>query len=122
MKTFDGRVPEVAHEIREAVADWSEALAEGRFAEALEMFPPDPRHPVTPDEFQEWIANYGHDRPMRDGSRWKVTTLRHRPDAAEIISDKITVEEGIPRSWDASIYLGIVHYDDVPLNGERSDL
>ncbi len=118
MRTFRELEP---GDLREAVAEWSELLAKGRFAEALEMFPPAERDPMSAEELEEWLSNYGDDRPKRNGRRWRVTTLLDRPDAREIIQ-RISVELGVPQSWDAETYLGFVEYADVPLNGERSDL
>jgi hypothetical protein len=60
------------------------------------MFPSRPGEQMTPHELEEWIGTCGFDEPMRDGSRWRITTLRGRADAAEIIQD-------------------MVQYDDVPM-------
>jgi hypothetical protein len=53
-------------EIKQGVVEWSELLAEKRFAEALAMFPPaEPE--MTADELAKWIAGYGCPEPYRTG-------------------------------------------------------
>lgn len=68
------------------------------------------------------IAGYGVPEPHPDGAVFAVTPLMDRPDAEEIIRDKIRVDRENLYGLDPRHYLGMVHYDDVPLNGERSDL
>jgi hypothetical protein len=109
--------------IKALVVEWSELLAEGRFADALGMFSnagdPDV---ATPDLLAKTIAGYGVPAPHPDGEVFAVTTLRGRDDAGEIVRDKIRVDRENLYGLDPARYLGMVHYDDVPLNGERSDL
>ena len=51
-----------------------------------------------------------------------ITPLLGRADADEIIRDKIDVDRVNLYGLDPARYLGMVHYDDVPLDGFRSDL
>ena len=55
-------------------------------------------------------------------SRFEVTTLLSRPDRDEIIREKIDVDRKHLYGLNPEHYLGMVHYDDVPLSGKRSDL
>jgi hypothetical protein len=60
--------------------------------------------------------------PHPDGEVYAITPLLGRPDADDIIRNKIRVDRRNLYGLDPARYLGMVHYDDVPLNGERSDL
>jgi hypothetical protein len=108
--------------IKELVVEWSELLAEGRFADALAMFPTARVNKWTPELLARTIAGYGVTEPPPCGKVFAVTTLRGRPDAADIIRTRIRVNRKDLYGLDPTRYLGMVHYDDVPLNGERSDL
>ncbi len=109
--------------IRELVVAWSELLAESRFADALAMFPNAGDPTVrTPELLARTIAGYGVPESHPDGEVFAVTPLRGRPDAEDIIRTKIRVNRKDLYGLDPARYLGLVHYDDVPLNGERSDL
>lgn len=110
-------------EIREAVVSWSETLALGQYAEALEMFPmPKDGYPMSPEALKAWIENYGSESPLEDGRRCRITTLRGRSDAEEIIQTRIEVDRREHRTVDPNRYLGVVYYDEIPLDGQRSDL
>jgi hypothetical protein len=106
--------------IKALVVEWSELLAAGRFADALAMFPTaDPSW--APQLLEKTIAGYGVPG-YPDKVAHVITTLRGRPDADEIIRTKIRVNRDALYGLDPARYLGMVHYDDVPLDGERSDL
>ncbi|HYE19480.1 MAG TPA: hypothetical protein VEA69_13600 [Tepidisphaeraceae bacterium] len=107
-------------EIRAAVVDWSELLAEKRYAEALGMFPPAEAE-MTPAELGKWIAEYGSPEPFPDGRVFAVTSLRGQPDFQRIV-DRIDVNRADLFGLDPTQYVGMVHYDGVPLNGLPSDL
>jgi hypothetical protein len=110
-------------EIKAQVAVWPELLARKRFREALAMFTPsDEEAAWTPELLEETIAGYGLPEPDPDGRRFEVTTLSGRPDRDDIVGKRIDVDRQNPYGLDPGQYLGMVHYDDVPLNGERSDL
>jgi hypothetical protein len=117
MKTFPTSASD--DEIRAAIADWSEHLAQRRFADALEMF--EPIDPMTPAELEEWISNYGASDPFPDGRKFEVTSLRALPQYDEIV-DRMDVNREDLFGLDPKDYVGMVHYDSVPLNGEPSDL
>jgi hypothetical protein len=106
--------------IKALVVEWSELLAEGRFADAIGMFAnPGGPDAATPDLLAKTIAGYG---VPGHGEVFAVTTLRGRDDVGEIVRDKLRVDRENLYGLDPPRYLGMLHYDDVPLNGERSDL
>jgi len=120
-------------DIRSLVVEWSELLAQKRFHEALEMFLHADRELAwTPTLLEKTIAGYGV--PELDPKtvtmmlenwgvdRFEITTLLGRPDKDEIIHKKIDVDRENLYGLDPDAYLGMVHYDDVPLSGHRSDL
>ena len=119
-------------QIRALVVRWSELLAQKRFADALEMFP----HSVeeldwTPETLQDVIAGYGviggdaeTQQYLLDDhgvERFEITSILSRADRNEIIS-KIDVDRQNLYGLDPNRYLGMIHYEDVPLSGFRSDL
>jgi hypothetical protein len=108
--------------VKALVVEWSELLAQGKFADALEMFPIAQRTVWTPELLARTIAGYGAPEPYPDGKVFAVTELVGRADADEIIRDKIDVDRVNLYGLDPARYLGMVHYDDVPLDGFRSDL
>jgi hypothetical protein len=119
-------------EIRSLVVEWHELLAQRRYSEALELLP----HSTievdwTPELLDEVIRGYGvlnGDQETLDFllkhhrvHRFEITTLLGRPDRNEIIA-KMSVDRQNLYGLDATEYLGMVHFDDVPLSGFRSDL
>jgi hypothetical protein len=117
MKTFPADADD--DEIRAAVAEWSELLAQQRYADALAMF--EPAEPFTPEELGLWIAGYGCPEPDPDFGTFAVTSLQALPGADEIIQKSDEDRENL-YGLDPQLYDGMVHYDDVPLNGSPSDL
>jgi hypothetical protein len=120
-------------DIKALVVEWSELLAQKRFAEALAMFHAAERGtPWTPETLEKVIAGYGvldPDPPTiefmlqeHETSRFEITTLLGRADRDEIIREKIDVDREHLFGLDPKRYLGMVHYHDVPLSGHRSDL
>src|SRR5262249_37339003 len=94
-----------------------------KFADALAMFPIAKYSTgLTPDLLARTIAGYGVPEPHPDGEVFAITPLLSRPDAQDIIQHKIRLNRKDLYGLDPARYLGMVHYDDVPLNGERSDL
>lgn len=119
MKTFANSASD--DEIKLAVVEWSELLASGKFAEALQMFPAeDPT--MTADELPKWIANYGSPEPYPDGRTYRLTSLRALADFQKIFDERIDVDRANLYGMDPAQYMGMVHYDSVPLDGEPSDL
>jgi hypothetical protein len=112
--------------IRQAVVAWSELLAEGKHGEALGMF----LHTSeafgfawTPEFLQQLVANYGCYRPGVDSSEHrKVTSLFAQPDSGKYIVKAIEVDRENLYGLDPDGYVGMVHYNHVPLDGEPSDL
>ncbi len=110
-------------EIKALVVKWSELVAEKKFQEALEFLPPcDTWQIWSPKELEETIAGYGSPDPHPDGIRFELTTLLGRPDKDDIIRNSIKVDRVHSFGLDPEKYAGMVHYDDVPLNNQRSDV
>ncbi len=97
-------------------------LAQKRFQTALDMFPHFDRWVVwTAKELEEIIAGYGSPDPYPDGIRFEIAMLRGRPDSADIIEHCIKVNREDLYGLDPLLYLGMVHYDDVPIKGYPDD-
>ena len=113
-------------EIRKAVVEWSELLAQGKYAEALGMFPHTSdsfEFEWTPEHLEDWISNYGCARKDYDSGEYrKVTSLFEQPDSEQFIRKAIEVDRENLYGRNPGQYVGMVHYDDVPLDGEPSDL
>ncbi len=114
-------------DLRRAVAEWSELLAEKRFADALSMFDvSDDPHAErwTAELLERTIANYGCPDPDPEGRVFAVTSLHALPDTdvEQYITTHIEVDRENLYGLDPSRYLGMVHYEGVPLNGVPSDL
>lgn len=121
MKTFP--IHAIDEEIKVAVVEWSELLAQKRFAEALAMFSPaQGEQEITAEWLANWISNYGFDEPYSDGRKYEITSLMDLSTKEEIISNTIDVDRENLYGLPPDEYVGMVHYDDVPLNGEPSDL
>jgi hypothetical protein len=113
-------------EIRGAVVKWSGLLAQGKYAAALGMF----LHTAesfgfewTPEHLEDWISNYGCARKDFDSGEYRrVTSLFDQPDSAQFIRRVIKVDREHLFGLDPNEYVGMVHYYDVPLDGEASDL
>jgi hypothetical protein len=124
MKTFVLNCPD--DEIRQAVVEWSELLAQEKYAEALAMF----LHTSesfgfewTPEHLEDWVSNYGCARKDYDGGKYyKITSLQAQPNSDQFIRKAIKINREHLRGADAEEYVGDVMYDDVPLDGKRSDL
>jgi hypothetical protein len=124
MVTFDESATE--DEIRAAVVAWSELLAQEKHAEALAMFL-QTREAIgygwTPEFLRHLISNYGCYRPGVDSSEHReVTSLFAQPDPEKYIADAIEVDRENLYGRDPEQYVGMVHYNNVPLDGEPSDL
>jgi hypothetical protein len=119
-------------EIRRLVVEWHELLAQRRYSEALDLLP----HSTievdwTPELLEQVIQGYGvldGDKETLDYllkhhgvQRFEITTLAGRPDRNEIIAS-ISVDRENLYGLDATGYLGMVHFGDVPLSGFKSDL
>ena len=83
-------------EIRKAVVEWSECLAQGKYAAALCMFPHTSESfdfEWTPEHLEDWISNYGCARKDYDsGEHRKVTSLFEQPDHQRFIRKAIKVD------------------------------
>lgn len=114
-------------EIKNLVIEWNELLAVEKYEEALSMFFSDDLEcKWTPDILEQAIYGYGvigysreEIKEMFGPEDYKITSILDNKE-----KDKIINSIEITRDWkskDENI-IGIVHYDCVPLNGERSDL
>ena len=107
-------------DIRAIVVEWSELMAEGKFDVALSLFPS--ADPINSTELECWIENYGSPDPYPDGRKYKLTSIMDQPNADEFVEKSIDVDRQNLYGLDPSRYVGMVHYDNVPLNGQPSDL
>jgi hypothetical protein len=117
-------------DIRNLVVEWSELLAGEKYADALAMFPMDGSW--TPSKLQKTIEGYGvpdlepHELAEMLSEwgvdRFLVTTLLVGGGVPETIRKSIRVNRDKLYGLNPANYLGMVHYDDVPLSGYVSDL
>nr|MCU0711806.1 hypothetical protein [Pirellula sp.] len=107
-------------DIRAIVVEWSEQIADGKFDVALSLFPS--ADPINSTELEYWIENYGSPDPYPDGRKYKLTSIMDQPNAEEFVEKSIDVDRQNLYGLDPSKYVGMVHYDNVPLNGQPSDL
>lgn len=109
-------------EVKSLVVEWSELIARKQFRAALDMLPHfDKWVAWTPEALEETIAGYGSPDPHPDGVRFEVASLRERLDSADIIDNCIKVNRRHLYGLDPASYLGMVHYDDVPVSGYPED-
>jgi hypothetical protein len=117
-------------DIRQLVVEWSETIARGDFGGALAMFLS--AGEWTPDSLRKTIEGYGVpdiDAPTLtymladwEVDEFRVTSLFNVANAEEFIRKAIHVDRENPYGLDPEHYLGMVHYNDVPLSGYVSDL
>jgi hypothetical protein len=116
-------------DIRSLVVEWSETIARGRFAEALEMFPFEGTW--SAELLQRTIQGYGvpeYDESLLDMleawevKEFKITSIYGRNDVTDFIEKHIVVDRHHLYGLDPTQYVGMVHYNDVPLSGYISDL
>jgi uncharacterized protein DUF4375 len=115
MTAYDGA-------IKALVVEWSELLAQGRFADALTMFQvSEYSHSSipTPEELAKLIAGYGWPEPYPSGEIFTLTPLLSRPDAEEVIRTWIQIDRD--NQYGPEGFQGWIRYD-LPLNGKRSFL
>lgn len=120
-------------EIKSLIVEWSELLARKEYCVALDMFSySTEEYAWTPKLLEQIIAGYGVIDPDPDTIKWllqhhevprfEITTLAGRADGNEIINTKIDVDRKNLYGLDPNDYVGMVHYNDVPLSGFLSDL
>jgi hypothetical protein len=117
-------------DIRKLVVEWSEAIARGDFESAVAMFPSD--GDWTPELLRKTIQGYGV--PDIDAvtlasmleewevDEFRITTIFSVTNPEEFIHTAIDVDRESLYGLDPRQYLGMVHYNDVPLSGHVSDL
>ena len=115
-------------EIRELVIEWNELLAQEKYREAMEMFmlAEDNELDWTPELLESAVYGYGCPGYTREeaekefgSSDYKVTSILENPDR-EIIIDSIDISSDY--GWMGQNDIAVIHYDNVPINGEMSDL
>ena len=113
-------------EIIALLEEWTELLAQEKYAEALDMLSPDPEQCWTPELLESDVYGYGcpgytREEAAREFGRadYKITSLRSSPCYEQILQN-IDIERFAPKFRPEQ--LGIVYYENVPLNGEMSDL
>jgi hypothetical protein len=119
--------------LREIVVEWSELLAQERYAEALDLCPPSDKYlPWDADLLQKAVRGYGIpdsdpevvEMMLEDWGvdSFVVSSLAERLDRDEIVRDGIRIDREHHFGLDPAHYAGMVHYHDVPVSGYRSDL
>lgn len=126
-------------EIIKLLIEWTELLAKENYEEALEMFQ-QYNHELdwTPELLESAVYGYGCPGYTREeaerefgSSDYRITSLLENPERDEILMhididyETVAAEGARMRCLTGTDYentIGYVHYDDVPLNGERSDL
>lgn len=115
-------------EIRELVIVWNELLAQEKYKEAFEMFLVAENNELdwTPELLESAVYGYGCPGYTREeaekefgSSDYKVTSILQNPDRDKII-DSIDISSEY--EWMGKDDIAVIHYDNVPLNGEMSDL
>ncbi|MEM7114215.1 MAG: hypothetical protein AAF614_17405 [Chloroflexota bacterium] len=132
MRTFSLEASD--DEIKQLVVEWNELLANQEYQTALEMFPFSTReYDWTPSLLESVINGYGleanidsetlnHLLMVHKVARFVITTLIGRADWKDVVENKIRVDRNNLYGLDPDVYLGMIHYDDIPLSGFRSDL
>jgi hypothetical protein len=111
-------------DLRALVVEWSEHIAAGRHGEALAMFPCSKDSfdiEWTAESFASWIANYGGDESFDDHCH-RITSIHALTAPEEFVKKAIQVDRECLHGLDPKRYLGMIHYDDVPLDGKPSHL
>ncbi|MBT4866924.1 MAG: hypothetical protein HON53_17615 [Planctomycetaceae bacterium] len=119
-------------DIRSLVIEWSELMAAKRFDDAYSMLTFDNREREwTPQLLADTIRGYGvpdidtvtKQMMLEDWgvNEFEITTLEGREDREAII-DSIEIDREYLGPLDPDRYLGHVHYFDLPLCNDRSDL
>lgn len=115
-------------EIIKLLIEWTELLAQERYKEALEMFLIDKNieWDWTPELLESAVFTYGCPGYTREEAErefgsadYKVTSLQDSPDKQQIITD---IDISSDYEWMGDDDLAVIHYEEIPLNGEMSDL
>lgn len=101
---------------------WVELVAADRLREALDLLwvPPEYDEPRrwTPESLGRYIENYGSWQPLRDGTKWRVTSIEgaRAPESRPAFEPQADVVR-----LDRDRRAGTIVMD-IPLNGAWSDL
>lgn len=115
-------------EIKELVIEWNELLAQEKYKEALEMFLIDENNELnwTPELLESAVYTYGCPGYTREeaekefgSSDYKVTSILENPNKDKIIE---SIDISSDYGWLGKNDIAVIHYDNVPLNGNMSDL
>ena len=130
MRTLSSNAEDM--EIKDLVVEWNELLAVEKYSDALSMFPfSDEEYDWTPKLLKECINGYGvigcDDETLQfmleeyEVNEFKVTSILARDDKEEVVK-KIDVDRENLYGLDPDYYVGMVHFNDVPLSTYLSDL
>lgn len=115
-------------DIRKSVIEWNELLAQEKYTEAFEMFMYDENNGFvwTPELLESAVYTYGCPGLTREeaekqfgSSDYKITSILENPDMDKIIE---SIDISADYSWMGRDDIAVIHYDNIPLNGEMSDL
>lgn len=115
-------------EIRALVIEWNELLAQEKYKEALEMFLIAENYELdwTPELLESAVYTYGCPGYTREEAEkefgsadYKVTSIWENPHRDKIIE---SIDVSSDYGWMGKDDIAVIHYDNVPLNGEMSDL
>ena len=116
-------------EIKKVLAEWTELMAQERYADALELIPYDHLHYYednewTPELLESVVYGYGlagctREEILKDfGCLYKMTSLNDMAERDEILN---SIEISYDCKWFKGNDIAEIWYN-VPLNGEQSDL
>lgn len=119
-------------DIRDVVAVWWEHVASDEFGTAIKMVQPAPgRGEWTPELLAATIRGYGNSdldldtlSMMHDEwgvSEFKAASIVDHAEREAILAD-IKVDRDALYGLNPESYVGMVHFQDVPLHGGRSDM
>ena len=111
------RVNATDDEIRSAIEQWVQALAEGKRADAYALLWHPADEQLTPERLHSLISNYGSDQPRPDGRTFEVTSpIMAAGGGSRFEVYRYSEQQGKPPQA-----IGSAEYN-LPLNGEWSDL
>ncbi len=115
-------------EIRDLVIEWNELLAQEKYKEAFEMFLAEKciEFDWTPEMLESAVFTYGCPGYTREEAEkefgsadYKITSVLDNPDRDRIVAG---IDISSDYEWMGKDDLAVIHYKNVPINGEMSDL
>jgi hypothetical protein len=113
------RLPRQAtdEQIFDAIREWIEVLAQERYEDAFHILQHSPSNHWSPPLIQTVIENYGSIEPLKDGAKFRVTSIRSNPVGNPMCEIEWYGDD--PNKPQA--YVGDIAFD-LPLNEKWSDL